>query len=430
MSLAERVRHRAARGIFRSVALLQHLRSGAHFDLLGARHRIDPYPAYRRLRERDPVHRNPLVPGWIVSRYDDVAAALRDPGYSADERNWKRWPEALKRMQRAGLEDPYSEGLASMLRQDPPNHTRLRALVSRAFTPRAVERIRPRIESLVKERLDAVRGNELELLGALAAPLPVIVIAEMLGIPAEDHARFRHWSDEIVLTLGEASPEQARRSRDARHELRAYFEAIVEARRRAPEADLTSALVGAEQDGERLSMTELFGTLILLLVAGNETTTKLIANAMVALLRHPEQLERLRAQPELMPGAVEECLRYAGPIQLTSRMALADGEFAGRRVRRGEQLVLLLASANRDDAIFPGADRLDVARENAGRHLALGHGIHFCLGAPLARLETQLALTGLLERFPRIELAGDTIEWGHNTILRGPLRLPLRVTRA
>jgi cytochrome P450 len=430
MKLSERVRHAAGRGVFRGVALLQHLRHGAHFDPLSRRHRIDPYPAYRRLRERDPVHRNPLLPGWVLSRYEDIAAVLRDPGYSADERNWKRWPQAVKQMARAGIEDPYQEGIASMLRRDPPDHTRLRGIVSRAFTPRAIERMRPRVEALVEEQLDAVRDGEIDLVGALAAPLPVLVIAEMLGIPGEDHARFRHWSDEVVLTLGEASPEDARRSLAARRELRSYFEGVVEARRREPRPDLTSALVEAEQDGDRLSMTELFGTLMLLLVAGNETTTKLIGNAVVALLRHPEQLERLRAQPELVPGAVEECLRYDGPVQLTSRMALSDGEVAGRPIRRGEQAVLLLGSANHDEAVFPNADRLDVARANASRHLALGHGIHFCLGAPLARLETSLALAGLLERFRRLELASDRIEWGTNTILRGPRRLPLRVARA
>jgi cytochrome P450 len=427
MKLGERVGYHAARAVFRGGALWQRVRTGASYDPLARRHKVDPYPAYRRLRARDPVHRIPLLPGWAVARHEDVASILHDPCFSADERNWKRWPGVVRRMQRAGVPDPYAEGFVSMLRLDPPDHTRLRGLVSRAFTPRAVERMRPRIEAIVKERLAGVRDGEMELVGRLAAPLPVIVIAELLGVPADDHERFRHWSDEIVLQLGETSPEDARRSLAARNALRAYFTEIVEARRREPRADLVSALVAVEEQGDRLRLPELLGVLLLLLVAGNETTTKLIGNAVLALLRHPEQLALLREDPARIPAAVEECLRFDSPVQLTSRMVLEDGELRGHRLRRGEQVVLLLGSANRDEAVFPGADRLDVTRENAARHLSFGHGVHHCLGAPLARLEAACALSGLLERFPRLALAVETVDWSDNEILRGPVRLPLRV---
>jgi len=439
MSLRARLEERAFRAGAQALFAWERLTTGVAFDPLSDAHREDPHASYRRLREVDPIHFSRAADGWILARHEDVNAVLADPGFSADERNQRRWPRIRRRRLRMGEPDPYEEGTVSMLRHDPPVHTRLRRLVSRAFTPRAVDRLRPRIEGLVKERLaEAGRDGRLELVEDLAGPLPAIVIAELLGVPAEEHERFRQLSDEAVRVLGESDTDDVRRSTAAREALREIFAEVLEARRREPRDDLISAMAAAGDADDRLTAQELLATCGLLLVAGHETTTKLIANGMIALLRHPGQLALLREDPSRIPAAVEELLRYDGPVQLTSRMVLRDGSFRGRPLRRGQQLVLLLASANRDETVFRDAERLDVTRferaERADRsdrsdlrHLAFGHGIHFCLGARLARLETACALEGLLERFPRLALEDEPVAWGDNTILRGPTRLRLRV---
>ncbi|HTY17490.1 MAG TPA: cytochrome P450 [Myxococcota bacterium] len=389
--------------------------------------RIDPYPFYAELRERDPIHRSYAAGGWVLSRYDDILGVLADRRYSSDERNWSRRARLRARGRRAGLPDMYDDGLASMLRIDPPDHTRLRGLVSKAFTPRAVERMRPRIEAVVDELLGGLEGrSEIELVREFGAPLPVAIIAEMLGIPSADRARFRHGSDEAVRLLGDGTKEDRRRGGKGFRELMRYLEGEVATRRREPRDDLLSAMVAAEEAGDRLSTQELFSTCVLLLVAGNETTTNLIGNGMIALLRHPEQLERLRREPKRIPGAVEELLRYDSPVQLTSRIVLEEGELRGRKIRRGEQLVLLLGAGNRDPARFADPERLDIAREDV-HPLSFGHGIHYCLGAQLARLEAQIAFEGLIERFPDLRFGAGSIAWGDNTILRGPTSLPLAV---
>ena len=316
-----------------------------------------------------------------------------------------------------------------MLRLDPPDHTRLRGLVSKAFTPRAVDALRGRIEEVVDEVIDRLPvsgplGSRFELIGDFAAPLPITVIAEMLGVPAEDHQRFRHWSNEAVKTLGDTTVEDRRRAIRAMDELGEYIEGIADQRRRDPRGDLISGLVAAEEEGDRLSRDELFTTCVLLLVAGNETTTKLIGNSIVALLRNPDQLELLREEPKRIPGAVDELLRYDSPVQLTSRFVTEDAEMHGNRLVRGQQLVLLLAAGNRDPDAWDAPDELDVTRENV-KHLSFGNGLHHCLGSRLARLEGALALEALIGRFPRLCFDGE-IEWGNNTVLRGPSRLPLR----
>lgn len=404
---------------------VERLETGVVFNPTRREMHEDPHPFYKTLRERDPVHRSRPADGYVLSRYRDVQAVLGDRRFSADERNLRVWPRIMKRREHAGLPDPYEEERSSMLRLDAPDHTRLRGLVNKAFTPRAVERVRERAERLVDELLAPFSpGGAMELVGAFASPFPVTIIAEMLGVPAEDRERFRHWSDEAIRTLGDGDLEDRRRGHVAMEELGTYLLEVAEERRRAPREDLITGLVQAEDEGEKLRDGELATMCVLLLVAGNETTTKLIANSVVALLRNPDQLALLRAEPKRIAGAVDELLRYDGPVQLTSRMVLEDGELDGRRVRRGQQLVLLLAAANRDPEQFPEPDRLDVTRENV-RHLAFGHGAHFCLGAQLARLETALALEGLLTRFPDLRFAGAPIVWGDNTVLRGPTELPL-----
>jgi hypothetical protein len=413
----------AARGL--SLMALEGLRTGIVFNPLRKELRSDPHPFYRRLREKDPIHRTWAGDGWVLSRYADCLAVLSDKRFSSDERNLRRWKSMRARGARAGLPDPYEIDLASMLRRDPPDHDRLRGLVGKAFTPRAVEAMRPRIEQLVDEIFGSFpRSGQIELVRDLAAPLPVIVIAEMLGVPLADRDRFRHWSDEAVKMLGDNTLAEALAATKAIQELSAYIGSVADERRREPRDDLISGLVAAEEAGDRLSTRELVSTTILLLIAGNETTTKLIGNASIALLRNPDQLELLRSEPKRVEAAVDELMRFDGPVQLTSRMVTSDTELCSRRLRKGQQLVLMLAGANHDPEQFEDPDRLDVTRENV-RHLGFGQGVHYCLGAQLARLEAGLALEALVTRLPDLRFADAPIEWGTNTVLRGPLSLPL-----
>jgi cytochrome P450 len=310
-----------------------------------------------------------------------------------------------------------------MIHTDPPDHTRLRALVSKAFTHRTVEAMEGRIQQLVDELLEASRQRgQMDLIEDLAYPLPVMVIAAMLGVPAEDRALFKRWSDEIsVMVSGDVAslPETAlRQVNRAREELAEYFRAVVERLRRQPGDDLLSALVQAEEEGGRLTEDELYSTLVLLLVAGNETTTNLIGNGMFALLRHPDQLRRVWDNPALVAPAVEEMLRYDGPVQLTTRLAKADQEVDGTKISQGEWVYLVLGAANRDPAHFPEPDRFDVSRAD-NKHIAFGAGPHFCLGAPLARLEAQVALRTLRQCCPNLRLSGETPEYRNNFTLRG-----------
>ena len=410
-----------------ALAAVERLETGVLFNPMAPGFREDPYSFYRRLRETDPFHKSRAADGFVLSRHEDVIAVLRDADFSSDERNLKLFPRMVARMERAGVPDPYLDDTMSMLRRDPPDHSRLRGLVAKAFTPRAVERMRPRVEQILKELLEPRPAHgAMELVREFAAPLPVRVIAEMLGVPPEDHVRFRHWSNEVARSLGEGTLEDRRAALRAQAELRSYFEAIVDARRVAPRDDLISALAAAEDAGERLKASEMFGTLVLLLVAGNETTTNLITNSLLALLRNPDQLALLRASPELVPAALEELLRYDSPVQMTSRIVTRDRELHGHRLRRGQQLVLLLGAANRDPAVFADPERLDVTRTDV-RHLSFSHGIHFCLGAQLARLEGSLALEALVTRYSKVRLPEQKISWSNNTILRGPKELWLEL---
>ncbi len=419
----------AARGA--CLLAFERVETGVVFNPVRREYRADPYPLYRSLQAIDSFHRSRPADGWVLSRYDDILTVLGDKAFSADERNWSRWSQVRRRAGREGLPDPYETGEASMLRMDPPDHTRLRSLVSKAFTPRAVEVMRGRIEEVVAQVLDGLPvpargGGRFELIADFAAPLPITVIAEMLGVPAADQDRFRRWSDEAVKTLGENTWEEARRARRAMEELGEYIAAVADERRAAPRDDLLSALVAAEEAGDRLSRDELFTTCVLLLVAGNETTTKLIANSVVALLRNPGQLALLRAEPKRIPGAIDELLRYDSPVQLTSRFVTRESTMHANRLQVGQQLVLLLGAGNRDPEQFEDPDRLDVTRENV-KHLSFGHGLHHCLGSKLARLEGALALEALVTRFPDLRFDGDEggLVWGTNTVLRGPTTLPL-----
>lgn len=414
-------------GVVRALVTIERAQTGVAFNPLSSRYRSNPYPTYERLRTKDPVHRSRLTGGLMLSRYDDVASVLRDARFGADDRKSPTYAKNRAQMIKAGVVEEGEDERGSMLRMDPPDHTRLRSLVSRAFTPRTVEALRPRIEQIVEEQLDAVaKSGRMDVIRELAYPLPVTVIAEMLGIPIEDRERFKHWSDESIRTLGFGSIEDARRSMRAFRELRTYLEPIAQERRRQPREDLLSALVAAEEQGDKLTLDEVYSTITLLLVAGNETTTNLIGNGLLALLRHPDQLRLLRDDPSLIGGAIEELLRYDSPVQFTSRLPSEDIEISGHVLKAREEVLLLLGSANRDPAQFSDPDRLDITREN-GHHLSFSHGIHFCLGAPLARLEGQIALSALVRRFPDMRLATDRPQWGENLLLRGLNSLPVEL---
>jgi pimeloyl-[acyl-carrier protein] synthase len=408
------------------VALAPHF-DAVPLDLFAPELLVDPYPTYARLRATRGVHyRSPSTPERrfaVLSRHADVQLALRDPRFGR-----AGYGDRL----RASLGDgPLSRSFARwMLFQDPPDHTRLRGLVQQAFTPRSVERLRDTIRTIVTASLDRLVGRpSFDFVAEFAAPLPVLVICELLGVPVEDRHRFTDWSTTLAAGLDHlTSPEPGalRRGDLAAAGLTAYFHELLTRRRAAPADDLLSALLGAVEDGRRLSEDELLATCVLLLFAGHETTVNLLGNGLLALLRQPEQCRALRDEPNNAAAAVEELLRFDSPVQRTSRVALADVELGqGDRIRAGEPVVVLIGAANRDPAEFPDPDRLDLARPNAGRHLSFGAGIHYCLGGPLARLEAQIAMAELLRRLPHLRLLDDHVRWRPTFGLRGLQALPV-----
>jgi pimeloyl-[acyl-carrier protein] synthase len=390
-----------------------------HFNPMDPEFLANPYPIYHRLRAEDPVHHSPLG-FWILTRYDDVAFSLRDP---------RLGKEAIASYVAARFgTTPPGVGV-SMLDRDPPDHTRLRGLVSKAFTPRVVERLRPHIQQIVNALLDRVEGTgSMDLIESFAYPLPVTVICQMLRVPVEHRERFKQWGLDIARGLdGVLLPpdsEVLRRSITARHGLSDYFRGLIAERRASPREDLLSALIAAEEAGDKLNEEELLATCILLLIAGHETTVNLIGNGTLALLRHPDQLRRLREHPELISSAVEELLRYDGPVQRTARIPSEDVIIGGQTIAKGELVMPFIGAADRDPAQFPDPDRLDIARPD-NRHIAFGWGIHFCLGAPLARVEGQIAILTLLQRLPKLALATDTPEYRQSLTLRGLTALPV-----
>jgi cytochrome P450 len=394
--------------------------------------REDPYEFFHLLREHEPVHQTPFGV-YLVSRHADAAAIVRDPHLSTNQQNsdlFRAFAEA----------NPPSEDDAVgqmnnvvMLFMDPPDHTRLRSLVSKAFTPKMVERLRARVQDIVDERLDAVeaRGEgRMDVVTDLAYPLPVVIICELLGVPPADHATFQSWSSELAASIDPdplITPDQQARIEAAGNAFLEYFADLIERRRESLNDDLLSALIEAEEGGDRLSEDELLGTALFLLIAGHETTVNLIGNGTLALLRYRDELERLRDNPSLDRHAVEELLRFDSPVQLTQRITLDDYEVGGVMIPRGQNLIPLLGAANRDPAEFDEPDRLDLGRENANRNVAFGGGHHFCLGASLARLEGAVAIGTLVRRFPDIELAGEPVRRTTFT-LRGLEHLPVSVS--
>ena len=390
----------------------ERLESGVSFDLTSREVRSNPYEIYELLRKKDPVHRMRLISAWTLTEYEDAQTVLLDH---------RRFSSGDNKLEYA----PYR----TMLDLDPPDHTRLRSLVSKAFTPRAVSELGPRIQQIVGELLDEVAGKDrFDLISDFAFPLPVIVIAEMLGIPAQDRDRFNVWSNDIALAVEPIlSKEEIIRLERSSDELVEYFEDIIELRRQDPQDDMLSALLAAEDEGDRLSHDELLGTLMLLLVAGNETTRSLIGNGMLALLKNPGQLQRLREDSELLDTAIDEMLRYDSPVQFIIRVVLEDMEFRGKSLRAGQRVMILVGAANRDPKVFAQPEVLDISREEKS-HLSFGRGIHYCLGSPLALLESRIAFAGLLERFPSIRLLAEPV-YRDQMVLRGVESLWIEVGR-
>lgn len=366
---------------------------------------LNPFPRYRFMRESRPVYYHQQYGFWQVFCYDDVQQVLSDyTSFSSTFGGGGQWQNPLG---------------ASLISIDPPRHRQLRNIVTQAFTPRSVARLSERITAIVNELLDRVAATgHMDIIDDLSYPLPVIVIAEMLGIPQEDRERFKVWSDAVVgATHSEGGDPQA--------EMSEYFLDMIQQRRREPEDDLISALLDAQIDGQHLNQRELLGFCILLLVAGNETTTNLIGNALLCFDEQPEVMEQLRSEPELVPGAIEEVLRYRSPVQFMYRRAVADITIRDQEIRAGQMVLAWIGSANRDEAQFPDPDRFDI-RRTPNRHIAFGHGIHFCLGAPLARLEAKIALTILLERLHEIKrVPGIPLEATGSNVVYGVKHLPV-----
>ena len=386
------------------------------FQLLDPAVMADPYPFYHRLRVHDPVHWDPFMHTWLVTGYADAVTVLRS--FSAD-----RTPRT-EQLGRGGLDAmaPMARVMSrQMLFLDPPEHTRLHKMCAAAFTRQRIERLRERIQAVADELLDAaLPSGRMDVIGDFAGPLPAIVTAELLGVPREDHRRIKAWSEVMAEMIGSSqhNPDRVRHIVAGLEGMTAYFQAAMRAHERQPGDGLLGLLMDAEVDGARLSEEEILAMTFLLLVGAQETTTNLIATGLLTLLRAPEALAQLRDDPAIINTAVEELLRHVSPTQATFRIAPEDCVLGGKAIRRGDTVTPVLAAANRDPARFPDPDRLDLTRPD-NRHLAFGWSTHFCLGAPLARMEGAIALTTLLRRLPGLALADAAPRWREILVLRG-----------
>jgi cytochrome P450 len=380
---------------------------------------------FQELREQAPLYRSSVLGGWVLTRYDDVKLAISDRRFSADRmRPFFAQLPVGEQTAYATLRDSISRWAVF---HDPPEHTRLRGLMNKAFTARAIERLEPRIRAMIDRLLDQVvdRG-EMDLIADLAYPLPASVILDMLGLPCDDLDRIKVWSDELALFVGSSvnTPDKYQRATDSITAMNEYFRTALQRRRNSPGDDLLTALLAAQEQGDLLSDDELVATCVLLVFAGHETTTNLIGNGILALLRHPAELARLRNEPGLMPLAVEELLRFDGPAASVVRIATEEILLHGQTIRPGERVFAMLNAANRDPRQFANPETLDIARKE-NRHLAFGQGIHFCIGAPLARMEAKLAITAILQRCPNLALQSMPLNWSNSLVLRGVRSLPV-----
>lgn len=393
------------------------------YHLLDPEVLANPYPLYHQLRTEDPVHWDPFLHAWVVTRYEDVVHVLHH--FSAQR---TPTPEQLSALNLSALNPIAAVMVRQMLFLDPPAHTRLRALASAAFTTRRVEQLRSHIREVMDGLLDAVvHQGSMDVIADFASPAPAIVTAELLGVPVEDHAQLKDWSQDFAEMLGnfQHNPDRFQRVLRSVESLCSYFRAAMQEQLVRPRAGLIEAMMSAEIDGARLTEEEIIANLIVTMVGGQETTTNLIGNGTLTLLRHPEELERLRKDPSLIPSAVEELLRYESPSQHTARLAPSDVELGGKRIRERVAVIAVMGAGNRDPERFPDPDRLDLMRKD-NRHLAFGWAAHFCFGAALARLEGQIAFETILSRLP--DLALDTripLKWRQNLGLRGLTALPV-----
>ena len=374
----------------------------------------DPYPVYHQLRSADPVHWSDLIGAWILTRYDDVRAVANDPRFSSVRAHYfmDQLPEMAQERMR-----PLGDQLALwLIHLDPPDHTRVRSLVHRAFVPRVVEALRVSIHQIVNELLDGFEeAGAMDVMGDFAYPLTAAVIAELLGIPASDRTQFRKWSDSINGFVGAAhvTTRRAEMAQRSMLELMKYLHDLLEERRRTPRDDFMSRLIAVEEEGDKLNEEELLALCVLLLFAGHETTANFIGNGLLALLRNPDQLESLQRQPALITTAVEELLRYDSSVQRIGRVATEDVNTCGQRIRQGEFIAAMLGAANRDPKHCAKPDQLDIERKH-NNHLSFGYGKHYCIGAPLARLESEIAINTILSRFPTLRLGTPEVEWYDN----------------
>jgi hypothetical protein len=393
------------------------------YQLLDPEVLANPYPLYHRLRSDDPVHWDPFLHAWVVTRYADVVRVLHD--FSADR---TPGPEKLTAMGLSGLNPIAQVMVKQMLFMDAPAHTRLRALAASAFTPHRVEVLRTHIQEIADGLLDAIEAKgSMDLIADFAAPLPAIVTAEMLGVPVKDSEQLKAWSADFAEMLGnfQHNPDRVPRVLRSLEDMTAYFRAAISEQRTRPQEGLIHSLATAEIQGDRLSEEEVIANCIVTMVGGQETTTNLIGNGMLSLLRNPEQLAKLRADLSLIPSAVEELLRYESPSQHTARLAPEDTELGGKQIRKRQAVIAVMAAGNRDPERFPDPDRLDITRTD-NRHLAFGWAAHFCFGAPLARIEGQIAFATILRRVPVLALEPRPLVWRANLGLRGLIALPIR----
>jgi cytochrome P450 len=387
--------------------------------------KADPYPFYRSLLERGPIIET-TYGDHLLTRHAECFNVLRDARFSSNDEHKPAFGQISELIRQLGYEDLLGLLTRIMLFADPPDHTRLRRLVSKAFTPKAIEAMRPRIAALVDAILDDADAlGEIEVVDDLAFRLPVTVICEMLGVPRDDHEQLRAWTSAAVAALDPNDNVAALLpAADALRAMRSYFHELVEARRHDLGDDLLSGMIAAEDEGDRLSHDELLDTTLLLFAAGHETTVNLISGGMLNLLEHPFELQRLQADPTLIETAVEELLRFGPPVQLTARTTTTEVEVAGKLLPKGSELIVMLAAANRDPSVFTEPQSLDIGRAE-NRHLSFGGGIHLCLGAPLARVEGQEAIGRLVRRFPSLRPVDDQVTWKPTTTIRGPARLRL-----
>ena len=415
-------------------------------NLLQPEVRANPYPFYAQLRSQAPVYWDEEMGFWVLTRYADIASVYTDDRFSRAQglmSNFRRLGEAEQHI----AEPVYRSFSKTMFYADPPYHTHLRGLMNNAFTPRRVEKMRPYIQRIVDQLLDHVQANgQMDIIHDLAYPLPVMVIAELLGLPTADRARFKGWSDDLFAILGTVrhSPQLMERAAQSLAEMTEYVTELSRKRREQPRDDLLSVLLSVvdeelecphphhaqgrlPHEGHapgQLTQEELVANINILLSTGHETTTHLIGNGLLALLQHPDQMEKLRNQPAFVASAIEEVMRYDNPVQITYRSALEDVEIGGRQMHNGDLVNSILGSANRDTERYTEPDRFDITR-NEGRHLNFGLGIHFCIGASLVRLEAEIAFNTILRRFPNLQLATDRLDWQEHPIFRGLKALPV-----